>query len=613
MVRLSHSLSFRQARNAVIIAFVLGLIFSLLQIADDLETEREAVDRTVNQVLKTLQAPAVQAAYNVDAKLASNVVSSLFEYRPIYSATLMDDFGDSLAHLQRPVSEAWHSKLADAMLRENDSYALTLVNEKTGKRLGELRVRVDGALIIGDFLHRSILIIVFGFLRTLILAGILVFVFYVTLTKPLTALTRRIVATDPTDTAAAPLTVEKMHVDDELGQLASSVNHFATLAKEHLSQREQAEQALRDSEWNYRALFENSAAGIGRTRISDGKIIMANARLAGIFGYENVEEFVEEFLFSEHYVDPDERGRLIEEYDRGHDRVIETSLTTRDGSLVTVANQGWSNRDAGHLDFVMIDISERVQAEEGRQLALVEAERANQAKSEFLANMSHEFRTPLNAILGFSEILYNQHLGPTGQEKYREYAGDIKTSGEHLLDLVNSLLDVATIEAGKNSLAKERLSTKNIITECVRIVLEKARSNNINLITEIPDDLPALYADRTASKQIIFNLLNNAIKFTPQHGRITVSARATQGDTTLTIADTGLGIPADKLPTILQPFVKADSNPYLAERGWGLGLSITKSLVELHDGTLNIESEVGKGTTISVTLPNENPEPKLSA
>ena len=285
MNRLRYRLSFRQARDAVVIAFVLGLIFSLVQIAADLDSEREAVDRTVNQVLNTLQAPAVQAAYHVDRNLANNVVYSLFEYRPIYSATLVDDFGDSLAHLQRPVTRGWLSTLADAMLAEHESYTLPLVNERTGKSLGELRVRVDGALIIDNFLRRSILIIVFGFLRTLILAGILVYVFYVTLTKPLTALTRRISAADPTDVAAAPLTVGKRHDDDELGQLAASVNAFATLTKEHLSQRQQAEQALRESEERFRSIIDNSPSFIS-LKDADGRYQLVNRKHVEMFGIE---------------------------------------------------------------------------------------------------------------------------------------------------------------------------------------------------------------------------------------------------------------------------------------------------------------------------------------
>ena len=252
---------------------------------------------------------------------------------------------------------------------------------------------------------------------------------------------------------------------------------------------------------------------------------------------------------------------------------------------------------------MMHDITERKHAQVIMMDAKREAETANRAKSEFLAAMSHEFRTPLNAILGFADILSHQYFGPI-DDKYKEYAEDIHASGEHLLTLVTEILDLSTIEAGKQSLVKEKLSTMEIVGECERIIEEKARSLGIDLITKVPRDLPPLFADRQAIKQILLNLLSNAVKFTPEGGKITVSVKASKKNTTLKVADTGKGIPSEKIPKLTDPFTRADSDPYLTEKGWGLGLTITKSLVELHDGTLDIQSKVGKGTTVTVTMPN---------
>jgi len=260
----------------------------------------------------------------------------------------------------------------------------------------------------------------------------------------------------------------------------------------------------------------------------------------------------------------------------------------------------------GSTAIIATDITESKQAEEDLRNALIEAKQANQAKSEFLASMSHELRSPLNAILGFADIISHQHFGPTS-EKYTEYAEDIQSSGEHLLALVNEILDLSTIEAGKHPLVKEKLSIKEIVGECVRIVEEKARSSGIDLMVKVPKDLSPLYADRRAAKQILLNLLSNAIKFTSEGGKITVSAKASKRNTTLKITDTGKGIPVEKLPKLTDPFIRAETNPYLAEPGWGLGLAITKSLVDLHGGTLEIQSKVGKGTTVTVTFPNEAP------
>ena len=192
-------------------------------------------------------------------------------------------------------------------------------------------------------------------------------------------------------------------------------------------------------------------------------------------------------------------------------------------------------------------------------------------------------------------------------DNYREYAVDIQSSGEHLLELVNDLLDISTIEAGKQSLVKEKLSTNEIVTECERVVEERARSHGIDLVTTVPKDLPPLYADKRATKQILLNLLSNAVKFTPQGGKITVSVKASKRNTTLKIADTGKGIAAEKLPILTDSFTRVDRDPYLAEEGWGLGLTITKSLIDLLDGKLDIKSKVGNGTTVTVTLPNKTP------
>jgi signal transduction histidine kinase len=236
--------------------------------------------------------------------------------------------------------------------------------------------------------------------------------------------------------------------------------------------------------------------------------------------------------------------------------------------------------------------------------ALAEAEQASQAKSEFLATMSHELRTPLNAILGFSDIISHQYLGPHGEKKYMEYAEDIHSSGEHLLELVNDLLDISAIEAGKQSLNKEMLTVNEMVAESFNAVGRKAQEKDIELLTEISETLPPLYADKRAIRQILLNLLTNAVKFTLDGGRITVSAKAAKQKIILKVADTGQGIPAERLPNLTEPFTKGAVEPHKTVDGWGLGLAITKSLIDLHDGKLDIASKVGKGTTVRVTLPN---------
>ncbi len=250
------------------------------------------------------------------------------------------------------------------------------------------------------------------------------------------------------------------------------------------------------------------------------------------------------------------------------------------------------------------DITAQQRAEETRDDALREAEQANQAKSEFLATMSHEFRTPLNAILGFSEMLRVQYFGPLGAEKYKEYAADIHDSGAHMLALINDVLDIAAIEAGKRTNVKSEIALDHLIENCLRNMDKAASDNGVNLLMEFPKEIPALYADKRSVTQILQNLISNAIKFSNQNGSIFVSVREATGEIAISVKDDGIGIPPDKLPKITEPFSQADNNPHKAKDGTGLGLSIVKSLVEAHQGNLDIESEVGFGTTVTVSFPS---------
>jgi len=241
--------------------------------------------------------------------------------------------------------------------------------------------------------------------------------------------------------------------------------------------------------------------------------------------------------------------------------------------------------------------------------ALRDAERANQAKSEFLATMSHEFRTPLNAILGFSEMMRAQFFGPLGSDNYKEYANDIHQSGEHMLHLVNDVLDIAAIEAGKRTIDKEPIALDVLLKECIKKIEKIIKDGNILLSLDIPDNLPLLYADKRSVKQIALNILSNAAKFTNSGDTILLSVFTLNDEIIISVKDNGIGIPADKLSIITQPFTQAETNPHKAHDGSGLGLSIVKSLVEAHHGSLTIESEAGKGTTVIVKFPSQNKQP----
>ncbi len=232
------------------------------------------------------------------------------------------------------------------------------------------------------------------------------------------------------------------------------------------------------------------------------------------------------------------------------------------------------------------------------------AEDANQAKSKFLANMSHELRTPLNAIIGFSEIMESGMFGPLGTEKYREYCTDIHQSGQYLLEVINDILDMSKIEAGRIRLDPTEIELEPFLNDAMRVVSARADDKRLELAARIDRGI-SLRADPRLLKQIVLNLLSNAVKFTSEGGRIIIRARAIEGFVSIVIADTGIGIPKDALTRLGRPFEQVESQLTKSHQGSGLGLAIAKSLTELHHGTMRIRSILGRGTVVFLRLPSQ--------
>jgi signal transduction histidine kinase len=273
--------------------------------------------------------------------------------------------------------------------------------------------------------------------------------------------------------------------------------------------------------------------------------------------------------------------------------------------LATALNAKWHAEralEAGRDDL------ERQVAERTRELALSKeyAERANESKSVFLTNMSHELRTPLNAVIGFSEFMLGEPHGPLGHPKYREYLQDINTSGEHLLDLIGTILDLAKAERGKLTLNEAAFSLPEAIGKALKLVRPLAGKSGVNLCHRVSEAVGDVYADQTKVVQVLLNLLANAVKFTPEGGEVRIEADvASDGAIALCIADSGIGIRPEDIPRALQPFVQIDGGRNNVQAGTGLGLPLSVALVELHGGTLRLESAVGVGTTVRITLPKE--------
>jgi two-component system cell cycle sensor histidine kinase PleC len=246
----------------------------------------------------------------------------------------------------------------------------------------------------------------------------------------------------------------------------------------------------------------------------------------------------------------------------------------------------------------LADLAEKYQREKTR------AEEANQTKSKFLANMSHELRTPLNAIIGFSEIMESGMFGSLGSEKYQEYCHDILTSGHYLLEVINDILDMSKIEAGRMKLDMEPLDLSKTLAESLRVVSGRAQDKSLVLDADIEQTI-SMVADRRAAKQILVNLLSNAVKFTPEGGKVAVRSHLLPDRIVLLIADTGIGIPAQSLARLGRPFEQVESQLTKTYHGSGLGLAIARSLTQLHGGSMRLRSRLGSGTVVRVSLPRD--------
>ena len=292
----------------------------------------------------------------------------------------------------------------------------------------------------------------------------------------------------------------------------------------------------------------------------------------------------------------------------GQDAEAEVRLKCADGGFVwTEIRCRPAGRGIGQQSEIVAvtrDISERKAQEYALIKARDEADQANRAKSGFLANMSHELRTPLNAIIGFSEVMTHEMFGPLGGPKYREYAGLIHESGEHLLELINGVLDMSKIEAGKFQVSEELFDLNKVAAQAMRFVKLQADRKGLVLKTALDEDCATIFGDERAMKQILINLLTNSVKFTPRGGEVKLSAARDGSVVQIAVRDTGVGISEDDLQRLGRPFEQVDGIQVKRQEGTGLGLALIKALTAAHRGRVSIESKPGRGTVVCITLPH---------
>ena len=368
-----------------------------------------------------------------------------------------------------------------------------------------------------------------------------------------------------------------------------------------------------DARW--RALFENASDGVYLLRVDElpGRNVRfvletvnpSGARAANL-AY-NRHKFAEcdalkAFpLWARETASPELRACL----ESGMPRRFE--LTSPDGSSVreaiAVPVRSGENLRVSRLVVTTRDVTDLKRSQDKLQRALLHAEHANRAKSEFLANMSHELRTPLNAIIGFSELLDAGIAGEVSV-KQKEYVGFIHDSGTHLLSIIMDILDLAKVESGKFELHMDRVDPNSIVKSCVTLITERAHNHGLKLTVAVQDGLPWIIVDPVRFKQILINLLTNAVKFTPNGGRVTLDIHQTrEGGMDFVVSDTGVGIPKDKIATAMEPFMQIDGGLSRQREGTGLGLPLSDKLMRLHGGELIIESEENHGTTVTMRLP----------
>jgi PAS domain S-box-containing protein len=396
--------------------------------------------------------------------------------------------------------------------------------------------------------------------------------------------------------------------DDETGKLLRSMtvmqDNIRTMIERETEQRRSAQNRLTDA-------IEGSHEGMVLVDAA-GKIIHANNELATYFpgiSKQLIEGQDFSYVFSAVY------GQITRFMESGEERPacapeeLDGDVPLSSGGEFKLADGRWvrvsrSNTQDGGFFLFVSDFTKIKQREETFKEAKTQAEAISAAKSQFLANISHELRTPLNAIIGFSEIISSQLFGRIEEPRYIDYSNSILLSGRHLLDVINSILDVAKSEAGQLRLNAQRVDLCTVLNDCARIVAEQCLSAQLKFTLILPEHPIFLDGDAPKLRQIVINLLSNAIKFTEPGGMVTLSAMVLRGERVrIEVMDTGIGMRPEDVPVALSAFGQVDAGLSRRYEGTGLGLPLTKALVELmHGGTMNIDSAVGRGTTVSVIL-----------
>ncbi len=508
--RFKQRLSYRLTRDTVLVAMALGLLLNLIQIALDYSNALDAMDQEVHALLEISRSPASQIAYNIDVRLAEELLDGLLLHPATIDARIIDSDHKTMAASSTPSVSSPYRWISDSLFGQSRTFSETLqVPQLKDLFLGRLVLTIDTYHYGLQFLKRAGNTLLIGLLKSLVLTLALLIIFYVVLTRPMMGLIRALGQANNRSPEKVRLPVPQNHEQDEIGSMVGIIN-------DHLQNMEASVAKLRSAERtmkNYSTHLENEV---------------------------------------------DERTREISEKN--------TALQRGNRALVK---------------------------------AKEDAVRRARARANFLASMSHEIRTPLNGMLGMLGLALEDEADPR-QKSRIEIASK---AGENLLDLLNDILDISKVEAGKLSLEIIPFSARELISECTTLHAQQARRKRIALVNEIDSDLPEYFlGDPTRTRQVLNNLLSNAIKFTDQ-GKVKVRVSYSSGKLRIEVIDTGIGMSRQGLHKIFSPFSQADTDTTRLYGGTGLGLTLCRQLVDRMNGRIEVDSTPGKGTHFTVTLP----------
>ncbi|WP_374415326.1 response regulator [Ectopseudomonas oleovorans] len=508
-ISLTNRLSFKQAGLTVLVAFILGTLLSVTQVAVDYASEEASINREIRALLEISHNPAARIAYNIDAELAQELVLGLLRSPAVTRAELIDNNGLVLASVSRPRRESRYRVFSDSLFGAQRQFQDPLhVSHAPNEALGFLRLEVDTYAFGSHFLRRSLLTLLTGFARSLLLSLILLVLFYFMLTKPLTGVIRALSERNPQDPQHRPVPCPKGHERDEIGTLVEVTNRQLSSIAQEIEQRRNAEDRLTQ--------YLNELENIVSARTAELKA--TNARLSQ------------------------------------------------------------SNREL----------------EVARTTALNMA----QARSAFLANMSHEIRTPLNGLLGMLALALDAPLSA----EQRQQLGIAHDSGKVLVELLNDILDLSKFEAGQLELEEIPFDLGALAEETASLLSQNAASA-VELTCLIDPALPTqVLGDPTRVRQIVSNLLSNALKFT-RFGRVDLIVACCKDGISIRVRDTGIGIAEDAQARIFQPFAQAEVGITREYGGTGLGLALTRRLCEAMHGKLTLQSKEGFGSEFCAQLP----------